>query len=54
MLFSILSNILKCFPIFKNAITALPFIYPDYNGLFTRIIKYSIDEKDVELKQKYV
>ncbi len=54
MLFSILNRILKCFPVFPNAATPLPLIYPEYNDLFEKVIKYAIDEKDVELKQKYV
>lgn len=39
---------------FVNAATALPLIYPEYNELFEKLIKYSIDEKDIELKQKLV
>jgi len=54
MLFSILNNCLKFFPIFANAATQLPLIYPDYNSLFEKLIKYAMDEKDVELKQKLV
>lgn len=47
MLFSILNRILKSFPSFPNAATSLPLIYPEYNELFEKIIKYAIDEKDV-------
>ncbi len=54
MLFSILENVLKCFPIFANAATSLPLIYPEYNELFEKMIKYAIDEKGIELKQKLV
>ena len=54
MLFSILDNVLKCFPVFANAATSLPYIYPEYNDLFEKLIRYAIDEKDVELKQKFV
>lgn len=34
MLFSILSNCLKFFPVFVNAATQIPLIYPDYISLF--------------------
>jgi hypothetical protein len=40
--------------VFSNAATSLPLIYPEYNELFEKLIKYSIDEKDIELKQKFV
>jgi hypothetical protein len=53
MIFSILENMLDCWPKIENACTKLPFVYPEYPELLDKLFKYSIDEKDIELREKY-
>lgn len=54
MVFSILQRILKCWPKLKVITEKIINIYPDYPELLDKLFKYCLNEKDVEIKQKYV
>jgi hypothetical protein len=53
MLFSILQRIFKAWPKILNASTKLPNIYPNYPEMLEKLFKYTMDEKDLDMKDKY-
>ena len=48
-----LENIVHVWPVAKSVTEKMPHIYPAYGDLLEKLFKYALNEKDIEIRQKY-
>lgn len=53
MIFDILGRCFSICPKIPDVTTKLPTFYPNYPQLMDTLIKYAMDEKDLETREKY-